>query len=216
MAIAILAWGSLIWCLGNLRIQGAWRQDGPTLPVESARISADGRLTLVLAPGVALQRTYWAVSELATLADARRNLKEREQCRTVDIHYLARDGSCADGIPAEVTTLVATWLRERPALEGVVWTGLPSNWLEKRGREFTAADGVAYIAALQAAKDAARTTHDRAREYVTNAPAFIDTDVRRQLRARGWIDTQLATTLFEPADKTDADDTEDGAGSTAS
>jgi len=215
MAIAILGWGSLIWCVGNLRIQGAWRQDGPTLPIEFARISADGRLTLVLAPGVAVQRTYWAVSELATLADARRNLKEREQCRTVDIHYLGRDGGCAEGVPAEVKTLVATWLRERRALEGVVWTGLPSNWLEKRGREFTAADAVAYIAGLQAAMDDAKTTHDRAREYVTNAPAFIDTDVRRQLRTRGWIDALLAKILFEPAHRTDGDDTEDDTGSMA-
>lgn len=48
MAIAILGWGSLIWCPGNLRIRGPWRHDGPVLPIEFARISADGRLTLVV------------------------------------------------------------------------------------------------------------------------------------------------------------------------
>ena len=48
MAIAILAWGSLIWNPGSLHIVDGWRPGGPTLPIEFSRISDNGRLTLVI------------------------------------------------------------------------------------------------------------------------------------------------------------------------
>ncbi len=45
--IAILGWGSLIWSPRDLSMTGQW-QPGPSPPIEFARKSADGRLTLVL------------------------------------------------------------------------------------------------------------------------------------------------------------------------
>lgn len=89
------------------------------------------------------------------------------------------------------------WIRDQRTIDAVIWTGLPSNWPKMRGREFTHADAVAYVSELETAKDDAKTRLDRAREYVANAPPIIDTEVRRQLRARGWIDAQLAATLFQ-------------------
>ena len=48
MKIAILGWGSLVWNPRNLSIiNSAWHPDGVLLPIEFARISRDGRLTLV-------------------------------------------------------------------------------------------------------------------------------------------------------------------------
>jgi hypothetical protein len=85
--------GSLIWCPGNLRIKTRWSSDGPTLPIEFARISSDGRLTLIVHPGSEDQATYWALSSLETLEEARRNLKEREQSKTEDIHFVCRHSS---------------------------------------------------------------------------------------------------------------------------
>lgn len=52
MRIVIPGWGSLIWNPGNLAMTGEWQPDGPMLPVEFARVSTDGRLTLVIAPDV--------------------------------------------------------------------------------------------------------------------------------------------------------------------
>src|SRR5437870_1628490 len=80
MQIAVIGWGSLIWCPGCLRIKSRWHCDGPALPIEFARISGDKRLTLVIHPGspeetTPDQRTYWALSELENLTAARKNLQ---------------------------------------------------------------------------------------------------------------------------------------------
>ncbi len=48
MPIAVVAWGSLVWCPGSLAMKTRWRRDGPRLPIEFARISQDDRVTLVI------------------------------------------------------------------------------------------------------------------------------------------------------------------------
>src|SRR5436190_1350463 len=103
MEIAVLGWGSLIWCPGSLRIKTKWRSDGPRLPIEFARISRDGRVTLVVLPGAEDQPVYWALSEFDDLHDARGNLKEREGTPSKDhIHCLTGDGLTAGDISATV------------------------------------------------------------------------------------------------------------------
>ena len=196
MSIAILGWGSLIWCPGSLRIRTAWRLDGPRLPIEFARISRDGRLTLVIQLGTEDQTTYWAVSELEELSDARDNVREREGSKLEDIHYLDRDGRAAEGVPSEIARKMSEWLDGHGDVQAAIWTGLPSNWRETRGREFSAADAIRYLEELEVAAGRAKATYDRAREYVRNAPPGIETVVRKAMRARGWTDARLAGVLF--------------------
>jgi hypothetical protein len=45
MRIACVGWGSLVWDPRDLPVKGAWRPDGPRLPIEFARQSDNGRLT---------------------------------------------------------------------------------------------------------------------------------------------------------------------------
>jgi hypothetical protein len=48
MKVLVLAWGSLVWDPGALRLASNWMEGGPVLPIEFSRISDDGRLTLVI------------------------------------------------------------------------------------------------------------------------------------------------------------------------
>jgi hypothetical protein len=91
------------------------------------------------------------------------------------------------------------WLAQHQDVEAVLWTGLPSNWREKRGRDFSTEDAVNFLLELESDRDRATATYDRAREYVTNTPVVVDTAVRRAMRARGWDDVSLPSMLFEPA-----------------
>jgi hypothetical protein len=167
------------------------------LPIEFARISQDGRLTLVIHPGSADQPTYWAYSECTTLGEARENVRAREHSRLADIHYVLRDDNAAQGVPLEIGNRVREWLGQHADIQGVVWAGLPSNWIDKRGRNFTPEDAVHFLQELETARDRAKATYERAREYIANAPPLIDTAVRRALRARGLEDARLPAILFE-------------------
>lgn len=80
MRIAVLGWGSLIWCPGQLKIQTPWHSDGPDLLIEFARISKDGRLSLVIHVGAIELKTNWTVMESDELSKAVDNLADREGC----------------------------------------------------------------------------------------------------------------------------------------
>lgn len=192
MNIAVLGWGSLIWCPGVLRLRTGWRRDGPNLPIEFARISKDGRVTLVIHNGADDQRCYWALSEFSEIADARANLQERERCRRPgDIHYLDAGSSHADGIQRAIFN----WLSEKPEIAAAIWTGLSSNWKHERGNEFSCADVVSYLQHLEA-KD--QVAFARAKEYVQNAPSQVQTKVRERLRSEfAWADAVLSDHLFQ-------------------
>ena len=84
MLIAVLGCGSLVWDPRCLRVKKPWYEDGPWLPIEYARKSDDGRLTLVIFPQAAEVQTLWAESTYDTLTEARKNLRSREKTR--DIH----------------------------------------------------------------------------------------------------------------------------------
>ena len=196
MNIAVIGWGSLIWCPGSLRIKTKWRREGPALPIEFARISEDGRLTLVIHPNSAPQQTYWALSDLTELDAARRNLQEREGCPPGKIHSFPV-GDAYEAISHTVAADIESWLAKHEDIEVVIWTGLTTNWNEKFQRKFSPDDAVRYLENLDAEREQTRLTYERAREYVRNAPPSIQTEVRTKMREKGWTDAKLSDVLFE-------------------
>ena len=77
--IACIGWGSLIWNTGSLDVDGRWRADGPLLPVEFARQSDNGLITLVVVEGFAPVTTLWSAFNTRNLARARESLRQRER-----------------------------------------------------------------------------------------------------------------------------------------
>jgi hypothetical protein len=194
MQIALIGWGSLIWCPGCLRIKSRWHSDGPRLPIEFARKSSDGRLTLVIHLDSPEQPTYWALSEFDTLECARKNLKEREGTSSKNIHSLTADGQ-EGAVDPRISANIREWLRSRRDVHAAIWTGLPSNW---ERQPFIPEDAVAYLQKLENERGQAKATYARAHEYVTNAPSQIQTPVRRMVRKmKGWEDVALSRVLFE-------------------
>jgi hypothetical protein len=203
MQIAVIGWGSLIWCPGCLQIKSRWRSDGPALPVEFARISSDKRLTLVIHTGTLEeptpdQQTYWALSEFEDVERAQENLRVREG---TSAKHMAAEGQQGGEIDPEISARIRKWLQGQPDVQAAVWTALPSNWLEQRGEQFTTEDAVAYLRELESKRDQAKVTYDRAHEYVTNAPSQIQTPVRKMVgQEKGWEAAKLPSVLFESAE----------------
>src|SRR5271156_6442277 len=76
---AVLAWGSLLWDPRDLQTAAKFVANGPLLPIEFCRISADGRLTLAIDETFgAICKTYSVPSALESLEAARDNLCLRE------------------------------------------------------------------------------------------------------------------------------------------
>jgi hypothetical protein len=189
MQTAIIGWGSLIWCPGSLQIRSAWHRDGPILSIEFARISKDGRLTLVIHPDSAGQRTLWAAAVSEDMNRVRETLQQREGTSSSFIHSGTADGQFSDGVTKEVREAIARWLEEHREIQGCVWTGLASNWKEKQKSDFSIPRVVQYLETLPNA--------DRAREYIQNTPIQIQTAARGAIREQLKCgDAELSPALF--------------------
>ena len=192
MNIAVIGWGSLLWDKerGELRLRSPrWRKAGPRLPLEFARKSTDGRLTLVIHRPSALQRAYWSLSQLESIDAAREDLATREGPTPLkNIHWATREGR---GDPADdVRRRVLEWLSEHANVDAAIWTGLPPKDLD--GSDVVAA-AIAYLTGL----DDGTATFRKAKKYVACAPPQIQTAVRRAMQQRGWCDEDLPAATFD-------------------
>ncbi len=178
MRIAILGWGSLIWNRGDLAMIGEWQPDGPMVPVEFARVSQDGRLTLVIAPDVPAVPTYRAVAALSNLNQAIANLKQREQTRSESIGYLRKDDEKArtGTLPATIIAPLRAWLHAHDQ-DAVIWTNLPPRFAEATGRVPTVTEALDYLRGLDG------DARQRAETYIRRTPAQIRTPIRAAVEA---------------------------------
>lgn len=188
MTIACIGWGSLIWSPGDLPTNGGWRTDGPHLPVEFARISKDGRLTLIVMPGVPEIRTYWTELRLDTLDEAISALASREGCRPRHIGYWSPDRANAE-VAEEAVATVASWAAGL-GLQSAVWTDLPSTFEKRAGTPWSPRAAADYLLGLR--QDAAKAL-PRAQEYIQRAPPQTSTETRALAEQElGWTPADQA------------------------
>ena len=172
-SIACLGWGSLTWDLRGLPIQRYWFDDGPLVPVEFARQSQNGRMTLVIVDDARPVRSLWALMDARTEDDAREHLRKREG-------ILARNATKQVGSwPSGTTTGIVgleEWARSRN-LDAVVWTALPPQLDIVKGCPPTEVEVMDYVRGLTGAR------RNVAEQYVRRTPRQIDTAFRRRMEA---------------------------------
>lgn len=179
--IACIGWGSLIWDERSLDIDGRWRADGPMLPVEFARQSSDGRITLVIVQGFASVSTLWSVFNTRDLAEARESLRQSERIPRSRARDLISHWRRGENPVSEPDATISDWGGGRD-LEAAVWTSLKPKFAEIDGCVPTETEVVDYLRTLEGQARAA------AEEYVRRAPRQIATVYRRAIEgALGWI-----------------------------
>ncbi len=184
MKIAILGWGSLIWELGEIPLNGSWQNGGPRLPIEFSRVSESraGALTLVIdsVNGKDVP-TLFAISRRIELADAICDLRNREKTVVKRIGFVNLvDGSQRCNVYPESSNVIRAWACCQ-TFDAVIWTDLPSNFKEKVYAQFSVDEAVRYLHSLP--EDGAK----EARIYIQKAPQEINTPLRRALKDDPWF-----------------------------
>jgi len=176
--IACIGWGSLIWDPRELPIQRKWFDDGPLIPVEFARQSCDGRLTLVIVSNANPVRALWAIMDDMNLDAAIEALRKREGIPKSAINKIGH-WSTGEEVPRDIPDLPA-WAVGK-GIEAVVWTALGPKFDGNDGHVPTLEEAVEYLRTLSGA------VRDEAERYVRRAPVQIDTYYRRRFEAEfGW------------------------------
>ena len=178
-AFACLGWGSLIWEPGDLPTSHEWREDGPKLPLEFARKSNDGRMTLVVCEQGTECQTLWSTLSSTSVEEARGALAKREGLPSNKNAAFWTSSGTSGHLGAG---LVEAWANKL-GFAGVVWTGLPpkSPVTEKNNDHPSIEDVISYLGSLDG------HSAIRAEEYIRKAPKQIATAYRNSIIEEfGW------------------------------
>ena len=186
---AVLAWGSLVWDPRELKTAAEFVANGPLLPIEFCRVSADGRLTLVdrrnlrrssarpiprrARSKVSMRRSR--TSESGKETDARSSRLCRTRLRQTERRrHATPSASCRDDRS----------LGDANGYDAAIWTALASNFGEpgKGGEPFSVTAAIRYLETLEG-QDAAEFA--RALDYIRKAPPEVETPVRDEV-AKRW------------------------------
>lgn len=177
MKIAILGWGSLIWQPKELKYDKAfgWKQDGPFLPIEFARISKNGRLTLVITPNGTQVQILYALSDYRTIEEAVLDLAVREGSGRKSIGYYNKQKDEFSPDDFKYKTEIKDWIVQTD-FDAVIWTNLGENWKEKTD------DRIEYL------KNLTGESKSLAEEYIRKTPEQIRTNYREQIEKElKWV-----------------------------
>jgi hypothetical protein len=182
LLIACLGWGSLVWDPRNLPIRRKWFDDGPFAPVEFARQSRDGRITLVIDSDAAPVRLLWAQMIPTNVEEAREALMKRENTDAIE------QWEPGDGVPENIPSL-PVWM-EAHGIEAAIWTALKPRYKEAGNNDYTWRRPTPEWV-LDYLQKLTGSDRDRAEQYFRCAPPQIDTEYRRRVEATlGWTHCQ--------------------------
>lgn len=169
--IIVLGWGSLIWSPSPMIFQKQWQSDGPSLPIEFARISKDKRLTLVIQESAKPTTVLWNTILAPTLEAAIDSLKAREKTIEKHIGYIDLVTNQSYSQHNEIISQIKKWMKSQ-GHQQCIWTDLPSNFTQKTNLPFDKNSVYDYIQSLDSA------AQTRALEYIEKAPQQIWTELR--------------------------------------
>lgn len=183
MKIAILGWGSLVWNPGKLNInsQNTWSTDGPELPIEFARISNDGRLTLVIKDKCEKIKTLYSISNYEKREEAILDLAVREGCGRNKIGYYDKTSKKIFPDKFQWKDEIEKWIENNKEIDAVIWTNLKANFKDATDLNFEPDNIVNYLKYLKA------ETQALAEEYIRKTPSQIKTTMRKIIEEKlGW------------------------------
>jgi hypothetical protein len=159
-----------------LKASDKWKEDGPSLPIEFARVSSGPRLTLVLCKGAENLPTLWTISASKGIQEAIINLAKRETTNIGNIGFLfIPDDIYRCNVVPDCLSIIRDWA-EQKNLDAVIWTDLPPIGVIPNPEEV-----IKLISGFS--EDGKKLTE----EYVRRTPPQMRTKIRKALEEKfGW------------------------------
>ena len=183
--IAVIGFGSLLWDLDDLapKVSGEWKMyEGPILPLEFSLVSRKRHyaLALVIDYGDGAPCPTCVIDSVRSeIGAAIVDLANRERMEPTNIGFVDRNTGESHSHREETRNTLWDWF-ENSNYDGAVWTDGERNFEALTGRAFS----------LQTAQDHLRSLQgislEEARRYIRNAPARVETPLRRALEGTPW------------------------------
>ena len=183
--IAVIGFGSLLWDLDDLapKVSGEWKMyEGPILPLEFLLVSRKRHyaLALVIDYGDGAPCPTCVIESVRSeIGAAIVDLANRERMDPTNIGFVDRNTGESHSHREETRNTLWNWIEDRD-YDGAVWTDGERNFEALTGRAFS----------LQTAQDHLRSLQgislEEARRYIRNAPARVETPLRRALEGAPW------------------------------
>ncbi|MFN3969281.1 hypothetical protein [Flavobacterium sp.] len=177
---AILAWGSLTWDPRELDYNKSlgWVYDGPILPIEFARISKDGNLTIVITENGTPVKTFYTFAKTnSSFEEVFENLRIREgKCNRKDIGFYKAETDTFHSEDFPFKEEIRNWSKKKK-IKNIIWTNLPEKWEYKDENHETIFvnpnDRIDYLKSLTGEKK------ELAETYIRKTPIEIQTNYRK-------------------------------------
>ena len=183
--IAVIGFGSLLWDLDDLapKVSGEWKMyEGPVLPLEFSLVSRKRHyaLALVIDYGDGAPCPTCVIDSVRSeIGAAIVDLANRERMEPTNIGFVDRNTGESHSHREETRNTFWNWI-EDSSYDGAVWTDGERNFEALTGRAFSLQNAQDHLRSLQG------ISLEEARRYIRNAPARVETPLRRALEGAPW------------------------------